>query len=154
MPGQDTGESVIYFSTQLKSFTLVQCPICDRFIAELDINLHLDLQCPGSSSIPGPFTPANTFRSEHDSSQPNLRSSPGFERHSQASNTTTQPAALTRKGSLTNVSVAPIFGATTGSNKRKANTAIIEDLPRSTLSTTDNAPEKKARPNPLTANQP
>ena len=32
----------------------VDCPICTRSVPETDINLHLDLQCPGRTHISSP----------------------------------------------------------------------------------------------------
>jgi hypothetical protein len=50
----------------------VQCPICDRSVPASEINLHLDLQCPGPG---GPSQPTSTTsRSPHPSSTPTLPS--------------------------------------------------------------------------------
>lgn len=52
---------------------LVACPICSRQIPESDINLHLDLQCPGNGST---STSTCLPKVKTEPSQSSLKSSP------------------------------------------------------------------------------
>jgi putative ATPase len=51
----------------------VACPICSRQIPEEDINLHLDLQCPGDATT---STPLTTRKASQTSLNLNAKPSP------------------------------------------------------------------------------
>ena len=111
----------------------VSCPICECAVAERDINLHLDLQCRGPS---GPSRPARRAAVPGESSaDAGPSSSPLVEQTSSA-----ERSAGPR-------SVAPVFAGI----KRRTSGLKVEDERAGGKS---DAESKRARVNPLMANQP
>lgn len=50
---------------------VVTCPVCERSVPAAEINLHLDLRCPGPAAGPSsPLPPSGTQRSLVDLTQP------------------------------------------------------------------------------------
>ncbi|WVW78785.1 hypothetical protein I302_100747 [Kwoniella bestiolae CBS 10118] len=131
----------------------VECPVCSLPVAETDINLHLDLQCRGSSSTAGPSTTPK-LRSKGSQSSPErevislLEDTPTSKQTLSARRASGKSASGPGPGS-----VASIFNST---SKRKSSSQD-EPLDLSTSATAkseDGKGDKKQRLNPLIANQP
>ena len=156
-----------------KSSELVACPICSRQIAESDINLHLDLQCPGNAPS------SNPVKIKSEPSQSSLRSSPRG-KVIEISDTPPRPTAgSTESGSGGSGSkgrsgnVASIFGprkrikledeeVAPGPNPVKSASKTLSDTPKtsggklqsSKSAVKEETSERKPKVNPLHANQP
>lgn len=144
--------------------TQVACPICARQVPEADINLHLDLQCPGEAST--------SSHSQDDISQSGVKAE---RRSSQASNKSSDDGIVAVEatpiarasgqragGAAGSAPVAPIFGGMRrkeseekpstpkdrGTEKRgqkRSSEAAVKQ---------EGGEEKRVKVNPLLANQP
>lgn len=106
----------------------VQCPICDRSVPESEINLHLDLQCPGSG---GPSSPLPEV------AKPVTQRKLGSSQGSDGPIVIDTPTAKPKLQPTTSGRLAPTFAGM----KRAADDS-------------NGNGEKKPRVNALTANQP
>ncbi|ORY25329.1 hypothetical protein BCR39DRAFT_471453, partial [Naematelia encephala] len=136
----------------------VDCPICGRTVPESEINLHLDLQCPGQE---GPSQPLKTPASSRSS--PDVVALPH-------DTPTGKPSTSRRVSGSGKGGVAAIFGGPVHATSLKRKVKAEEDLgdkggkeeaiagqKSETLSSQTKGQmngEKKPRINPLVANQP
>lgn len=138
---------------------LVACPICSRQMPESDINLHLDLNCPGEASS---STPKSVTRTKPEASQSSLRSSPegGV---IEIADTPPRPASGTRNQTTNPANVASIFGPrkrmkldseVEAGPIQTSNRPSVIKRPQPRVVKEEDAQEKKVRVNPLLANQP
>ncbi|EIW68684.1 hypothetical protein TREMEDRAFT_71878 [Tremella mesenterica DSM 1558] len=111
----------------------VICPICNRLVSGNDINLHLDLQCPGAPNAGPSRSPPHSSR--QPSQQKIISSSPDLEGKSSSG----EPPRH----------MAPVFGV-----KRKVMKVEDDDGGSVRAQETNGREEKKPRVNPLSANQP
>lgn len=136
---------------------LVACPICARQISEGDINLHLDLQCPGigSTSEIEPTMPARTSQSKNraspDADVIEIGDTPPRSSHGEAS------SSKTKTGNVASI-FAPRKRVKLEATESPAGQAadrlerVKRSEPLSKVGT--DASEKKPKTNPLVANQP
>ncbi|WVR04386.1 hypothetical protein IAU60_001388 [Kwoniella sp. DSM 27419] len=137
----------------------VECPICATLVSEADINLHLDLQCRGANQTAGPSTAPRTTASSPEHG-PGAQGSPKTEHITFIDDTPTKPSVQARRTSgraaTDGKPVASIFnsgGVSQGSLKRKVK--LEDDAPPGEQATQESSgSEKRARVNPLIANQP
>lgn len=180
--GREKGESFpgfLLLDTQLRLTLQVQCPICDRSVPSSEINLHLDLQCPGPGS-PSQPTSAKS-RSPHPSSTPTLPSRSQAPTQGRAPSrspvkdelevvvvdeTPARPSARGRLSGADRGAVAPIFAGRKRVKEEEQNHDLgrtAEEAGRSRRSlggltsaaVVENGPtEKRQRINPVVAAQP
>ena len=152
-------------SVQTRADLSVECPICTLPVPESDINLHLDLQCPGvGSSSKFQQTPARPSSRAINTSQDSAILSVD-DVVVVPDDTQTQKSG--QRGVEKRDSVAPIFGT----REKRRDSAVTENMIgrdmqgelESSMSKSSQkraseegqtGTEKKPRPNPLTANQP
>ncbi|KAK8846711.1 hypothetical protein IAR55_005798 [Kwoniella newhampshirensis] len=149
----------------------VRCPICDLSVAQDDINLHLDLQCRGSSSGAGPSTTPDprSITSTHSQSftQTRLRTSqdtestsPDREIKAVEDTPSSKPGLKARRVSGKGEGIASIFNSSSNtgpsSTKRKVKPGPSDVLAEGgpVVGEEMRSAEKKPRLNPLVANQP
>lgn len=149
----------------LTCLELVACPICSRQIPESDINLHLDLQCPGN---PSTSTATSSTKVTLEPSHSSLKSSPGKD-VIEISDTPPRPTNGETAGSGSKIrsgNVASIFGprkrvkleepedepSQTTTSKRPSTQARSQVQPKGVVK--EEPAERKPKVNPLVANQP
>ena len=152
MPGEKGCFLLLAWIAPLTSYWIVDCPICGRTVTADNINLHLDLQCPGqvapSSSFPNSVSIEDRSSDNIVIDQPNdldLRAS--------------RPKLAAGRGSPKNaygiiapaksVPISPDPSLPQGMHSVSKGVKRHHSVPES-----DTDIEKKPRLNPLIANQP
>ena len=125
----------------------VSCPICGRSVLESDINVHLDLQCPGALASSSQVGPSQT-----KPQPPSSKNSNGAASQNSVIVIEDTPVKAKRKE-------VSIFGSVGRKRDRAAEDEDIKpDISALGKAESTEAPkqiqEKKPRLNPLVANQP